>query len=58
VEGSPAELKARVQREHGLPPTLDSVFMTWTGRSLDDDIEEEDFGREDDDTTQRTKGGG
>jgi ABC-2 type transport system ATP-binding protein len=58
VEGSPAELKARVQRVHALPPTLDSVFMTWTGRSLDDDIEEEDAGREDDDTAQRTNGGG
>lgn len=58
VEGTPAELRARVQREHALPPTLDSVFMTWTGRSLDDDIEEEDVGREDDDTAQRTKGGG
>ncbi len=42
VEGTPDELKARVQREHGLPPTLDSVFMTWTGRSLDDDIDDED----------------
>jgi ABC-2 type transport system ATP-binding protein len=58
AEGTPAELKARVQREHAMPPTLDSVFMTWTGRSLDDDIEEEDVGREDDDTAQRTKGGG
>ena len=42
VEGTPDELKARVQRERGLPPTLDSVFMTWTGRSLDDDIDDED----------------
>ena len=42
VEGTPDELKARVQREHGLPPTLDSVFMTWTGRSLDDDIDDDD----------------
>jgi ABC-2 type transport system ATP-binding protein len=42
VEGTPDELKTRVQAEHGLAPTLDSVFMTWTGRSLDDDIEEEE----------------
>lgn len=42
VEGTPDELKARVQRERGLPPTLESVFMTWTGRSLDDDIDDED----------------
>jgi ABC-2 type transport system ATP-binding protein len=41
VEGTPAELKEKVAREHGLPPTLESVFMTYTGRSLDDDIEEE-----------------
>jgi ABC-2 type transport system ATP-binding protein len=40
VEGTPDELKAKVQAEHGLPPTMDSVFMTWTGRSLDDDVEE------------------
>jgi ABC-2 type transport system ATP-binding protein len=40
VEGTPDELKVRVHREHELPPTLDSVFMTWTGRSLDDDIED------------------
>ena len=40
----------RVAREHDQPPTLESVFMTWTGRSLDDDIEEED----DDDDDDRT----
>lgn len=42
VEGTPEELVARVAREHGQPPTLESVFMTWTGRSLDDDTEEDD----------------
>jgi ABC-2 type transport system ATP-binding protein len=42
VEGTPEQLKARVRHEHGLPPTLESVFMTWTGRSLDDDVEDED----------------
>jgi ABC-2 type transport system ATP-binding protein len=42
VEGTANELEARVHCEHGLPATLDSVFMTWTGRSLDDDIETED----------------
>jgi ABC-2 type transport system ATP-binding protein len=41
AEGTPDELKQRVAHEHGLPPTLESVFMTWTGRSLDDDVEEE-----------------
>ncbi len=42
VEGTPDELKAKVAREHGLPPTLESVFMTWTGRSLDDDVGDEE----------------
>ena len=42
VEGTAAELKARVARETGLAPTLNNVFMTYTGRSLDDDIETED----------------
>jgi ABC-2 type transport system ATP-binding protein len=42
VEGTPDELKHKVAAEHDLPPTLESVFMTWTGRSLDDDVEEEE----------------
>ena len=42
VEGTAAELKAQVARETGLAPTIDNVFMTYTGRSLDDDIEIED----------------
>lgn len=42
VEGTPDELKAKVALEHDLPPTLESVFMTWTGRSLDDDVEDEE----------------
>lgn len=42
VEGTPQELKDLVARDHGLPPTLESVFMTYTGRSLDDDVEEEE----------------
>jgi ABC-2 type transport system ATP-binding protein len=40
VEDTPSGLKARVARETGLPPTLDNVFMTYTGRSLDEDVEE------------------
>jgi hypothetical protein len=35
-----------VARETGLEPTLDNVFMTYTGRSLDEDVETE--GLEDD----------
>jgi ABC-2 type transport system ATP-binding protein len=41
VEGTPDELKTRVHLEHDRAPTMDSVFMTWTGRSLDDDVEED-----------------
>ena len=40
VEDTPNSLKARVARETGLPPTLDNVFLTYTGRSLDEDVEE------------------
>jgi ABC-2 type transport system ATP-binding protein len=46
AEGTPSELKALVARDYGKDPTLDSVFMTFTGRSLDDDIDE---AKEDDD---------
>ena len=41
VEDTPTGLTDMVARDHGLPPTLESVFMTYTGRSLDDDIEDE-----------------
>jgi ABC-2 type transport system ATP-binding protein len=41
AEGTPAELKTLVARDHGLEPTLENVFMTFTGRSLDDDLGEE-----------------
>jgi len=40
AEDTPAGLKARVAGERGLAPTLDNVFLTWTGRSLDEDVEE------------------
>jgi ABC-2 type transport system ATP-binding protein len=42
AEGTPEELKAQVTREKGQPPTLESVFMSYTGRSLDEDAEEDD----------------
>ncbi len=38
AEDTPQALKALVAERHGLPPTLESVFMTFTGRSLDDDV--------------------
>jgi ABC-2 type transport system ATP-binding protein len=40
AEGTPDELKAQVARDHGQARTLESVFMTYTGKSLDDDIDE------------------
>ena len=39
AEDTPGRLKADIAREYGLEPTLESVFMKYTGRSLDDDIE-------------------
>jgi ABC-2 type transport system ATP-binding protein len=38
VEDTPEALRAKVAHEHGLEPTMESVFMTYTGRSLDDDL--------------------
>jgi ABC-2 type transport system ATP-binding protein len=46
AEGTPEELKALVERDYAKEPTLDSVFMTFTGKSLDDDVDE---AKEDDD---------
>jgi len=40
AEGTPAQLKTDIASETGAEPTLESVFMEYTGRSLDDDIEE------------------
>jgi len=37
-----AELKAQVAAASGTPATMHTVFMTYTGRSLDDDVEEDD----------------
>jgi ABC-2 type transport system ATP-binding protein len=38
VEDTPEGLKTLVAREYGKEPNLESVFMTYTGRSLDDDV--------------------
>ena len=40
AEAEPAELKRMVAKDHGQPPTLEAVFMTYTGKSLDEDVEE------------------
>jgi ABC-2 type transport system ATP-binding protein len=42
VEDTPEGLKALVADRYGLEPTLNNVFMTFTGKSLDDDIGEDD----------------
>ena len=45
AEDTPDGLKRLVAEHHGQPPTLDAVFMTYTGRSLDEDVEEDDARR-------------
>ena len=42
AEGTPDELKELVARDYGKDPTLESVFMTFTGKSLDDDHDDDD----------------
>jgi len=51
AEATPAALKARVAIEHGLAPTLESAFMAYTGRSLDDDPDGEDVEEAEQDPT-------
>jgi ABC-2 type transport system ATP-binding protein len=46
AEGSPEALKRLVAERFGGAPTMHNVFMTYTGRSLDDD-EEAESGEED-----------
>ena len=41
AEDSPDGLKRLVAEVHGQEPTLHNVFMTYTGRSLDEDVEED-----------------
>ena len=43
AQGSPDELKRQVAEQHGEAPTMHAVFMTYTGRSLDEDVEEEEI---------------
>jgi ABC-2 type transport system ATP-binding protein len=44
AEDTPDGLKRLVAGDHLAPPTLEAVFMTFTGRSLDDDLEDEKEG--------------
>jgi ABC-2 type transport system ATP-binding protein len=39
---TPSGLKAMVAERFGMEPTLESAFMRFTGRSLDEDLEEEE----------------
>jgi ABC-2 type transport system ATP-binding protein len=41
AEDTPDGLKEMVARNDGQPATLEAVFMTYTGRSLDEDVEDE-----------------
>jgi ABC-2 type transport system ATP-binding protein len=41
AQDTPDGLKRLVAEVHGQAPTLHAVFMTYTGRSLDEDVEEE-----------------
>jgi ABC-2 type transport system ATP-binding protein len=47
AEDTPEGLKAMVAEQHGQPPTMESVFMTFTGRSLDDDLGDDQQNDED-----------
>ena len=47
AEDTPEGLKALVTNGNGRPATLEDVFMTYTGRSLDDDVEEDDAENDD-----------
>ena len=48
AEDTPAGLKATTAARLGRPATLEDVFMTYTGRSLDDDLAEDDAEPDDD----------
>ena len=48
AEDTPDGLKRLVAERHGQEPTLQAAFMTWTGRSLDDDVDEDESGDDED----------
>ena len=41
AQGTPEQLKRLVADRYGEAPTMHAVFMTYTGRSLDEDVEEQ-----------------
>jgi ABC-2 type transport system ATP-binding protein len=44
TEGTPTELKAQTSQRLRREASLEDVFMTYTGRSLDDDVDEDESG--------------
>jgi ABC-2 type transport system ATP-binding protein len=48
AEDTPEGLKRMVAERYGAEPTLSNVFMTFTGKSLDDDIGDDDNNEDDD----------
>ena len=48
AEDTPAGLRAMVAGQTGQPATLEDVFMTYTGRSLDEDVEDDEAETDDD----------
>jgi ABC-2 type transport system ATP-binding protein len=49
VEDTPERLKALVASDHGQEPTMENVFMTFTGKSLDDDINDDEKSEDEED---------
>ena len=49
AEDTPERLKQMAAERFNVPPTMQSVFMSYTGRSLDDDIDPEDRRKEEED---------
>jgi ABC-2 type transport system ATP-binding protein len=47
TDGTSAELKAQTGERLGRMATLEDVFMTYTGRSLDDDVDEDESADDD-----------
>jgi ABC-2 type transport system ATP-binding protein len=47
AEDSPAGLRESESRRRNAPATLEDVFMTYTGRSLDEDVEEDESADDD-----------
>jgi ABC-2 type transport system ATP-binding protein len=48
AEDTPEGLRAMVAAKTGAPASLEDVFMTYTGRSLDEDVDEDEAGSDND----------